>query len=230
MELQRITTGGHFGDLTLQGPGDLETDGVVVDAPGQTVLINRLQVSNVRYPLIVRRVGQLVVNDYIPHTFWGDTLNIRASHVHIGRLAPKNIIQRLPYEELHQDIIFQAYAVCDDGYTLDPNGLIEDVCIREIDVSSNLTQVNGIMLSEVNRYSRFYLGQDRLHVGINAPYWLSGNSLDNSVIGGRDNLIFNPAVKGQQPTVRLQNVKHSIYHSYGDDFWDVPGMEKAVMA
>ncbi|MGB0845401.1 MAG: hypothetical protein ACPGSM_01705, partial [Thiolinea sp.] len=229
-ELKRITSGGHYGDLTLQGTGELETDGVVIDAPGQAVLINRLQVSNVRYPLIVRRVGQFVVNDYVPHTFWGDTLNIRASHVHIGRLAPQNIIQKLPYDTLHQDIIFQAYAVAEDGYTLNPNGVIEDICIRDINVSSPLTPVNGIMLSEVNRYSHFYLGQDRLHVGINAPYWLSGNTLEYAVVGGRDNLIFNPADHGQQPTVRLQNVKHSVFHSHDDNFWDLPGMEQAVLA
>ena len=39
MELKHISTGGHYGDLTLQGTGELEVDGVVIDAPGQTVLI-----------------------------------------------------------------------------------------------------------------------------------------------------------------------------------------------
>ncbi len=156
--LKRITSGGDYGHLTLQGNGDINGDGVLVDAPGATVLINRLQVSHVRYPLTVKRVGQLVIQDYVPHTFWGDTANFRCSHIHIGRLAPKNIIQRLNYEELHQDIIFQAFAVCDDGYTLDPSGVIEDIQIQEIDVCSSLGQVNGIMLSEVNQYRRFNIG------------------------------------------------------------------------
>lgn len=221
--LQRITCGGDYGDLILQGNGEINGDGVEINAPGETVLIKRFQVSHVRYPLIVKRVGQLVIQDYQPHTFWGDTLQIRCSHVHIDRLAPKNIIQRLKYEELHQDIILQAFAVLDDGYTLDPAGVIEHIHIQEVDVCSALPDVNGIMFSERNQYRHIYIGQRRLHIGINAPYWLSTNHLEKSVIGGRDNLIYNPTGLVHQPGVRILDVKGGGHVSRDYAFWGLPG-------
>ncbi len=222
MLLKRITCGGDYGDLILQGDGTLNNDGVEIHAPGETVLINRFQVSHVRYPLIVKRVGQLVVHDYIPHTFWGDTLQARCGHIYIDRLAPKNILQQFAYEALHQDIILQAFAVLEDGFTLDPSGVIEHIHIQEVDVCSALPQVNGVMFSERNRYRRIYLGQRRLHIGINAPYWLSTNHLEDSVLGGRDNFVYNPLDATQCPGVRVHDVKGAGHLSGKNAYWGMP--------
>lgn len=221
MMLKRITCSGDYGDLVMQGTGEPNLDGVEINAPGETVLIKRFQPSHVRYPLIVKRVGKLLIQDYIPHTFWGDTWQFRCGHIYIDRQAPKNIIQRFKYEELHQDIIGQAFAVLDDGHTLDPEGVIEHIHIQELDVCSSLPQVNGLMFSEKNRYRNIHIGQRRLHVGINAPYWLSTNHLEDSAIGGRDNLIYDPTGLGRTPGIRILDVKGGGHSSTNNAFWDL---------
>lgn len=191
---------------------DLETDGLIIDAPDQTVVIGKLIVAQVRVPLIVKRVGKLIIDHYLPHSFWGDTANFRCSHIHINRFHPSDIQQRFAYEQYHQDLIFQAYATKANGWEVDPNGLIEDIIIHDIQVRSALTQVNGIMLSEVCEYRGFQLGTHNLNIQIEAPYWLSANSLADSVIGG--NQVCVGSLSGTYtPDVRIKDVKGSLFES-----------------
>lgn len=229
MELLRITEGGYYPVIDLEGDyDDIACDGVVIDAPDAVVFIHLFFVSTVRVPLIVKRVGRLIINHYEPSSFWGDTANFRTGNIYIKHFRPSFIQQRFDYEKYHQDIVFQAYAVKDNGWDIDPNGLIENIVIDNIYVSSALKQVNGIMLSEVCQYRNFQIGTSSLHVDIESPYWLNTNNLQGSVLGGGDYSHIGSLSGEYEPTVRIQNVKGGDFGSEGNFICDVPHAEAAV--
>lgn len=189
--LKYITQGGHWPQIILQGNiNDNETNGLVIDAPGQVVSIGMLSPSVCNVPLIVRNVGKLLIDRYMPHTFWADTANINASQIYVNHWTPRNILkQRRSYNDLHHDLIFQALALLPgnqkkNGSRIDPNGVIEHVHINNVDMESELQHCNGIMLSEANTYRHFHIGTQSLNVKIEGNYWLNGNTLQDSVIGG----------------------------------------------
>ncbi len=224
-ELLRITQSGYHEQITCKGRyEDRHTDGVVIDAPGQMVVIGAFYVSLVRVPLIVLRVGRLIIGDYAPRRFWGDAVNIRCSHVYIDRHRPHNILQRFRYKEYHQDILGQIYATRENGWKPDPCGHIRHIHINEVDVQSGLEDVNGFMLSERCRYSDIHIGIRRVNVAIEAPYWFSANHLQDSVIGGQDCSVWS--LSGQyKPGIRIQNVKAARYHNHNAVLWNTPHLD-----
>ena len=184
--LHYITQGGYYPELILIGdPNEDNCDGLVINAPGQIVVIGYLAPRFCRVPLIVQRVGKLIVTHYEPGSFWGDTANLRCGNLYFDHYTPLNILpQRRSYDEYHHDLIFQSQAVLDDGYTNDPAGVIEHIHINNLMMESDLEQCNGIMLSEQCVYRHFHIGSQSLNIQIEAPYWLNANTLSDSIIGG----------------------------------------------
>lgn len=219
MELIRITEGGFYPELMGCGQaGRLDCDGVVIDAPGDTVAIGRLAVSQVRVPLIVKRVGRLFIDLFQPHSFWGDTANFRCGHVYINDYWPEAIQQAFDYDQYHQDVIFQAYAVQENGWELDPQGVIEEIHIQSLRVQSGLQRVNGVMLSERNLYRGLHLGTRELDVCIEAPWWLSANTLQHSVIGNFNQVSIRSESGLYEPSVRVMDVKDAGHKSHSNLF------------
>lgn len=219
MELIRITEGGFYPELVGCGRADaLECDGVVIDAPGDTVAIGRLAVSQVRVPLIVKRVGRLFIDLYQPHSFWGDTANFRCGHIYINDYWPENILQAFDYDQYHQDVIFQAYAVQENGWELDPQGIIEEIHIQSLRVKSGLQRVNGVMLSERNLYRGLQIGTRELDICLESPWWLSANTLQHSVLGNGRRVSIRSESGLYKPSVRVLDVKEAGHQSWGNVF------------
>lgn len=217
MELIRIKEGGYFPELVGCGNGDLACDGVVIDAPGEVVVVGRLSVSHVRVPLVVKRVGKLLIDLYQPFAYWGDTANFRCGHIHINDFWPDDILQQFEYDQYHQDVIFQSYATQEDGYTLDPQGIIEHIYLNRVRVYSGLQRVNGVMLSERNVYRNLHIGMHELDVSLEAPWWFSANSLQDSVLGGMGGVQSVRSTSGlYEPDVRILDVKESGHGSFGN--------------
>ena len=212
MQLCRITKGGYYKELYLKGDKALlEQDGLVVDAKDELVFIDRLIVSDVRVPLVYLSAKKLIINELRFEGYWGDGANIRASHLHVQKWHGLNPVKRFDYSQYHQDVIFQAYAVKDDGYTLDAQSTIEDIVIDELLIRSTVPEANGIMLSELNQYRNFSIGTKGLDIAIQSKYWLNGNNLSNSVLGGSSVKMAGKPVPGIYLFDRPKNKSTSNY-------------------
>lgn len=184
-ELKRITEGGYYPYIDLQGSGDdLECDGLVIDAPDQVVVIGQATITTTRVPLIVKRCQKLIIDVYRGVHIWGDGANFRCSNIHISHFMVSEFEQRFNYEHWHMDTVFQAYAVKENGYEINPKGIIENITIPNLISNSTIKQSNGIMLSELCQYRNFNIGTNELNIFTGADYWLNANNLSDSVIGG----------------------------------------------
>jgi len=90
----------------------------------------------------------------------------------------------------HVDGVAQLYAVKENGYTLNPEGIIENIDIADIDAKLEGEKTHGIIGSEKNRYSRIWLGYNRYKILTHHHYHTQFNQLDNSWLGGRDNEVY----------------------------------------
>lgn len=199
----RIRDAGYYPHITVRGDDNLYQDGVVIDVPGGVVYIGKLHAIGVRCPVIFLRGDAVIIDELIMEDTWGDSIQTRRSNVHVKRMFSPMITPRLPYEAFHVDTIMQAFAVLEDGYTLDPRGVIENIDIDEIDITSTSTEVNGIMLSEFNHYRNFRIGTSKFHLTLGGDYWLNGNNLSNSLFGGHDVRLVN--TQGEHLSVLLKD-------------------------
>lgn len=223
-----ITKGGYYPEVNVTGTGEnLYKDGLVIDAPGEVVRINRLNVNTVRSPVIVKRAERVIIDNSNFHNFWGDAYNVRQSKVLVRNYVGRDIKPRLPYEEFHVDVIVQAYAVKEDGNTLDPDGIIRDVIFENIDVVCDSTEVNAVMLSELCRYEEWGLGTKSLKLKLAIDYWINGNNLSHSVIGGLnvDIASFNDKIPGILLKDRPKQGVCSNHESTGNVFFNIPGAD-----
>ena len=224
LSLLRIKEPGYYPEIKLCGTSDdLYADGCMIDSPDGVVYIGKLIVENVRCPLTLWRSTGVIIDEMITNSTWGDTLNIRRSNLHIKSLYGRDITPKLPYELYHVDTILQAYAVKEDGYTLDKDGVIENIDIDEIDIVTTGTDVNGIMLSELNKYRNFRIGTKKFHFTTNGTHWLNGNNLSNSIFGGRDVKLVSPT--GNPVAYLKDRAKLGItsgYSSEGNIFINIP--------
>ena len=128
----------------------------------------------------------------------------------------------------HVDAVSQLYAVKENGYTLDPNGIIENIFIDTIDAEVSGSKSQAIAGTEQNRYSNIHLGVTKYRILLDGyKYHAMFNQLDNSVIGGSDVQVtpgteiridarksteyqsFNNTITGFEPSSKT-GVKHSM--------------------
>lgn len=113
----------------------------------------------------------------------------------------------------HCDGVSQLYAVKPDGYTTDPDGVIENIRIRNIDARLSGRNTQGVMGSGMNRYSNIRLGEDRYQILTDGyPYHTVFNQLDNSTIGGKLNCV----ILGTQ--VKVLAAKPTKFHTYNNTY------------
>lgn len=202
--LLRMQHPGYYPEIILNGVyEDLMLDGLAIGIPTNgTVVIGKLLINNVRTPLTILSAGKVVINEMITDSTWGDTLNIRQSHVTVESLYARNVHARLPYEEFHVDAILQAYRTKSDHQTIDVDGIIEHVSIPYIDVECIGDMVNGIMLSEFNAYRNFRIGNKKLRFVTEGVTWINANNLSDSIIGGEQVEIIGKSVA---PTILIKD-------------------------
>lgn len=188
-----IKKGGYYPSVVYAGKGDnLQEDGVLIDAPNEVVYLGNVEISQVKTPITIVRAAYVFIDTYHIKDYWGDGVNLRQSNLHIKHYYSEGCKLRLPYEMFHVDAVLQAFAVKADGYSLDKDGVIENVRIDYLDVNCTDPEASVIMLSEFNRYSHFYIGTEYLHLNTNTPFWINANNLSNSIIGGMDVSITSP--------------------------------------
>lgn len=83
----------------------------------------------------------------------------------------------------HQDAILQAYAVKKDGYTLDENGCIENITIKNIDVVIDGDKSQGLICSEKNDINNWELGTETLNITAKYQHPILFNTARNTKIG-----------------------------------------------
>lgn len=111
----------------------------------------------------------------------------------------------------HVDAGAHIYAVKKDGWTVDPDGLIENVVIRSVDVEVTGKQSQAFMLSEACRYRGIDIGRDGYRVITDGyPYHFVANTLEDSWVGCQEGCVVGPGTK-----VRVENVKGSQFESRG---------------
>ena len=108
----------------------------------------------------------------------------------------------------HCDVVFQAYAVDETGYRIDPNGVIENIIMPNIDAEISGDKCQAIMGSEANCYKNMHLGTEKLRIISDGyPYSIVFNTMESSYIGGAD-----VEVEG---IVKIKNVKGSTWDTGG---------------
>lgn len=83
----------------------------------------------------------------------------------------------------HVDSAFQAYAVLENGYSLDNSGEISNIDIRQLYVDTDGLALQTIALTERNRYTGFNIGYEQFDVQTAKPVGIIANQLDSSLIG-----------------------------------------------
>jgi hypothetical protein len=99
----------------------------------------------------------------------------------------------------HQDCILQGYSVKEDGYTLDIDRPLRDVCIESIHATFKGRGAQGLMLSEACHNIDWTLGTERLYIRCDYPYPIVMNSGENITIGNHSAMMTGK--------VKIQNVK-----------------------
>ena len=226
----KIEKGGYYPEIKISGDGsDLYKDGLVIDSPGEVVRINRLIVDTVRSPIIVKRAYRVIIDNALFTNFHGDAFHLRQSNVHVRDYKGRDIKTKLPYEEWHTDVILQAFAVKEDGNTLDPEGVITNIIFDNIDVECHEKEVNGVMLSELCRYKNFQIGTSSLKLDLAIPFWLNGNNLSHSVIGGH--IVDIKENEGTIPKILLKDRPKqgvcSNHGSHNNTYFNIPGIDQS---
>jgi hypothetical protein len=186
--LRRITEGGHYGTITITGKDPYNEDGLIIDALTD-VVIDRVTVDNVRVPIIFKGKGKVQIKQVVAKHYTGDGLNIRQSNVTINQLV---LIEPKPsLDTYHQDLILQAYAVQENGYSINTDGVIENIHIPSVTLIGGLKGKDLITLSEDNMYRNFIVGTVSLVLEFDNPFWVNASNLSDSKIGNEDNFFIN---------------------------------------
>jgi len=186
--LRRITEGGHYDTITITGKDPYNEDGLVIDAVTD-VVIDRITVDNVRVPIIFKGKGKVQIKQVVAKHYTGDGLNIRQSNVTINQLV---LIDPIPsLDTYHQDLILQAYAVQENGYSIDSSGAIENINIPSVTLIGGLKGKDLVTLSEDNVYRNFTVGTVSLVLEFDNPYWVNASNLSDSNIGNSENFFIN---------------------------------------
>ena len=130
---------------------------------GARLQIWKLVVRECFVNLVKKGDGELIILEADFAKFGGDGFNIRGSNVRIGKLRVRESTPTRPYEEYHVDAVGQAYALDDDGEP-DPDGLIENIVIDELDVDVSGEKTQGLMLSGACEYRGISIGADKYKV------------------------------------------------------------------
>ena len=222
-----ITKGGLYPSVKYTGnKSNLMNDGVIIDTPNEVVFIRDFQVSKTRTPLTILRSAGVFIETYHVDDYWGDGVNLRQPRLHVRYYYSTGCHLELPYEEFHVDSVLQAFAVANNGWTLNSGALIHDVKIDYLEVDCDDPQASVIMLSEFNRYENFSIGTEYLRLNVKTPFWINANNLSRSVIGGQDVDIYSGSIK---PSILIQDRpkqgKYSQIRSDDNVFINLPNLE-----
>ena len=147
--------------------------------------------------------GSLDIGELIIDAIGGDSINIRHGDIFIERLVVIGAKAWIEYEYYHQDIC-QSYAVEDDGYTLDPDGVVRRVYIAHVDIEVYDPKHQIFMLSD-GHFAEWHIGYKSLRIRCLYPFWFVANTLERSFIGNLDNvdIAFLYKVMAGKPKVRI---------------------------
>lgn len=187
LSVQYISKGGVYGYIAIKGDGSKH--GLLINA-NDDVVINKVVISNVVVPIIFSGKGSVTINTVYVDGYSGDGLNIRQSNVSIKELILVNPKQ--PKDDYHQDLILQAYAVKENGYTVDPVGVIENNNIPSVTLINGIANKDLITLSEDNIYRNFKIGNESFVATFDNDYYLNASNLSDSAIGNTSMLLLRP--------------------------------------
>ena len=162
-----------------------------------------LRLSNAFVGLVNLPGGKIDIGTLILDGIGGDSINVRHGDIKIERLVVRGDEAWFEYELYHQDIC-QSYAVEDDGFTLNPDGVIRSVSIAHIDIETYRWDHQIFMLSD-GHFVDWMIGYKSIRIRCLYPYWFVANTLENSFIGNLDNVdieFLYLGVKGK-PKVRI---------------------------
>ena len=89
----------------------------------------------------------------------------------------------------HQDTIFQAYAVGDDGYTVDPSGIVEDIYMPSVKATITGAKAQGVICSEPCDINNVEIGTRFLEVSCEHPYPFLFNTARNLKVGNPEAVV-----------------------------------------
>jgi len=196
--VETISASGEYEPATIVG--DDPSDGVGLEIklhPNAEARIEYLDISNVFIGLI-HYSGTIFIDELHIHGFGGDAINLRTGNFHVGRLHVHDNIQTRDYNEYHQDAL-QAYAVLEDGYTLDNTGEISNVTIDEVIIHMDGASCQGIIGSENCTYSNWNIGLTKLDIQVGHYYSMMFTNLLTSRLGGKSVNVSKP--------IRIRDVK-----------------------
>lgn len=199
-----IFSGDHKeGSIAFRNNSDLFADEITVtDA----------MVGLVHYPH-----NTIDINKLICTLIGGDSVNLRGNDVHIKTLKVRGSKAWLSYKNYHQDVV-QAYAVKDDGFSVDVDGIIRNVYIENVDIDVRGFEHQVFMLTD-SGFDNWHIGTKSLKIRCDYTYWFSANTLSNSVLGNLDNVDIAYHGEGlfKKPLVRIgdgiKGSKHCIHSS-----------------
>ncbi len=182
MKTHTIKKGGYYPNIIGRDPRMITA--LIIDVPpNETVHIGALDVGHADNCVCWVSGKNLIIDSIYSHHYSEDNVQVRASNMLIKRMRWGDLLPTT--SKRHPDRGIQAYAVEPDGYTLNPNGLIENIEIQ--DIKGKLLQAidQFIMLSERNEYSGFFIGGTRFEVEMAGYEWVvSAHTINHSIFGG----------------------------------------------
>lgn len=168
-----------------------------------TLVKKRLYLKDAFVGLVHMPGAKINLGHLIIKAIGGDSINFRFGDVYIKRLTVRGADAWIDYEFYHQDIC-QSYAVFENGYTVNPNGIVRSVTIEEVDIEVYSAQHQIFMLSD-GHFVDWFIGTKSLRIRCVYPYWFVANTLENSVIGNADNvdIAFLHPIAADKPKVRI---------------------------
>ncbi len=115
-------------------------------------------------------------------------------------LKPKKYKKGYIIEGYHQDGI-QAYALNDCEHVSHSSNILENIDIKNIDISMSGSKAQGIALTESCKYSDIFLGEESLKIDVAYYYSIIATNLSNSCIGGAE-VQLNKPIRIQRPAAK----------------------------
>ena len=206
MIIKNISGSRIIDDISVRGHrgGDI---GAYINVPeGEYVYIHSFKARDVFVPLIKFGKGLLEIKHFDAAYCGGDAFNFRNSHVHIENYEARKWRPARKYNRYHTDIGGQIYATKRDRHTIDPDGTIEDIIIKNFRIESTDPMVQGFMASEACRYKNIRLGTESLDCNLAYPYPIVFNTAEDCIIGNDHNVSYTGRIK-------IANVKNSKWKS-----------------
>jgi len=203
--MRLITQASQHDQLVIKGDRKPNSIGVCF-AANNPVHVNKFNGSNVLVPMI-HMSGKLNLNQLLLHHFGGDGINERSNDgLHIKKLIVRDDEIWLDTKKYHPDVL-QAYAVLDDGHTVDPDGVVGNITIEHVDIITKNPKRQIFMFSESCENSHVYIGTKSLRVHCAYQYWFVANTLSHAVLGNCDVVDLQRIGSGDKPKVRIGNGK-----------------------